>query len=257
MSKAAFYCVANWKMNKGPGAARDFVRSLLRTMGGAEPSELVLLPSALSASVVADDLKTTALSWGGQNCYSETQGAFTGENSPQVLAEMGAKFCLVGHSERRHVFAETDEMLRKKIATVQAQGLTPIFCVGETMDDRRWNRTQEVVLRQLKAGLQQATPDRPLWLAYEPVWAIGTGQVATTQQVEEVHDLLRRALRDWNHNAGERMPILYGGSVKPENAPALATLNNVNGFLIGGASLDPDQFLKIYHHAKEARGASK
>jgi triosephosphate isomerase len=140
-------------------------------------------------------------------------------------------------------------MIAKKVQALQALGLTPILCVGETQDDRRWNRTQEVIVRQTRQGLQSADPSKPIWLAYEPVWAIGTGVVATPEQVEEAHAILRRTLKEWSAMTSDRMPILYGGSVKGENAASLASLNNVNGFLIGGASLKVEDFLTIYRSA--------
>jgi triosephosphate isomerase len=250
---SAFYCAGNWKMNKPPQEAVQFLDRLRENATDVELAEMVILPSALVAFEVAQRTRGSSLSWGGQNCYCEESGAFTGENSPAVLKVMGAKFCLVGHSERRHIFAEPDELLAKKVNVLQKLGITPILCVGETIDDRRWSRTQEVIVRQTRLGLQKADPSRPLWLAYEPVWAIGTGQVATPQQVEEAHGILRKSLKDWGSTSGERMPILYGGSVKPDNAKSLAALNNVNGFLIGGSSLDSEEFLRIYRLAKEAR----
>jgi triosephosphate isomerase len=250
---ASFYCAGNWKMNKTPDEAAQFLDRLKENAKASELSELVLLPSALTAYQVAEKTQGTNLSWGGQNCYFEKSGAFTGENSPAVLRAMGAKFCLVGHSERRHIFAEPDDLLAKKVHILQELAVTPILCVGETIDDRRWSRTQEVIVRQTRLGLQKADPSRPLWLAYEPVWAIGTGQVATPQQVEEAHGILRKALKEWSSMTGDRVPILYGGSVKSDNAKSLAGLNHVNGFLIGGASLDSEEFLKIYRYSKEAQ----
>ena len=249
-----FYCAGNWKMNKNPEQAAAFVKQLRAEAPAKSHGSLVILPPALVALTVSEGLRGGEIRWGGQNCYFEAKGAFTGENSPDVLAGMGAKFCLVGHSERRHVFAEPDDLMTKKVQGAQKFGLTPILCVGETLDDRRWNRTQEVIVRQLRAGLQTADAARPLWIAYEPVWAIGTGQVATPEQVEEAHAILRKALKDWNAGAAEQIPILYGGSVKPDNVGSLATLKNVNGFLIGGASLEVSDFLKIYHASVEARG---
>jgi triosephosphate isomerase len=244
-----FYCAGNWKMNKSAEQAAEFVRKLKTVTPAEAQSSLVLLPPALVAWQVAVELKGTQIAWGGQNSYFTPHGAFTGENSPQVLREMGARFCLVGHSERRQLFAEMDELLAKKIEGLQKLELTPILCVGESLDDRRWGRTSEVVLRQLRTGLSLASFEKPLWLAYEPVWAIGTGQVATPEQVDEVHDILRKALRDWNAAAAERIPILYGGSVKVDNAAGLANIKNVNGFLIGGASLDAVELLQIYKNA--------
>jgi triosephosphate isomerase len=248
-----FYCAGNWKMNKNPEQANAFIKQLRAEAPSADHSNLIILPSPVLATTVAESLNGTAIGWGGQNCYFEAKGAFTGETSPQVLKDLGAKYCLVGHSERRQIFAETDDMLAKKVRACQDTGLIPILCVGETLDDRRWNRTQEVIVRQLKTGLQMADAAKPLWLAYEPVWAIGTGQVATPDQVEEAHVILRKGLRDWNAKAADTTPILYGGSAKPDNVRALAILKNVNGFLIGGASLEVPEFLKIYAISKEAR----
>jgi triosephosphate isomerase len=249
-----FICAGNWKMNKAPAEAAAFVKQLRETATADELGKIVLFPTALSASTVADGASGSNLRWGAQNCYSAPSGAFTGENSGQMLKDLGAQFCLVGHSERRHVFAEPDEMIAKKMQFLQSIGLTPILCVGETMDDRRWNRTQEVVIRQARLGLQNTDPELPFWLAYEPVWAIGTGEVATPIQVEEAHSMLRTFLKEWSAASAERVPILYGGSVKSDNAKSLAGLNNVNGFLIGGASLDPKELLSISRLSKEVRG---
>jgi triosephosphate isomerase len=236
-------------MNKSPEQAKDFVQALIAETKPEERTHLVLLPPALSAFAVAEASKGSGLRWGSQNCYFENHGAFTGENSPQTLAGMGAQFCLVGHSERRQIFFENDEILAKKVSRVQEQGMIPIVCVGETLDDRRWRRTKEVIGRQLKNGLSLADTQKEIWVAYEPVWAIGTGQVATPDQVEEAHTFLRETLKSILGGRSSQTPILYGGSVKPENASGLRALANVNGFLIGGASLELSQFLKIYRTA--------
>ncbi|MBX3023212.1 MAG: triose-phosphate isomerase [Bdellovibrionales bacterium] len=248
-----FFCAGNWKMNKTPEQAAQFVRQLKESATAEEQKHLVLLPTALIAYEVAQGLKGSGVAWGGQNCYFENSGAFTGESSPSLMKEMGAKFCLVGHSERRQIFAEPDDMLAKKTAALQNLGMIPIVCVGETQDDRRWNRTQEVIVRQTRLALASADPSKPIWLAYEPVWAIGTGQVATPEQVEEAHGILRKALKEWSAMTSDRIPILYGGSVKAENSASLAALNNVNGFLIGGASLAVDDLLKIYRNSQTVR----
>jgi triosephosphate isomerase len=246
MAKTPFYCVGNWKMNKSPAQAAEFIKTVKEQAKPGEQNHLVVLPPALVAFEVAQSLKGSDLHWGGQNSYFEASGAFTGENSPLTLKEMGAKFCLVGHSERRQIFGEADDLLAKKVQALQSAGITPILCVGETLDDRRWNRTQEVIVRQLRAGLLNADPSKPLWLAYEPVWAIGTGEVATPLQVEEAHGILRKSLKEWSAQVADRIPILYGGSVKADNAKSLAGISNVNGFLIGGASLKVDDFISIY-----------
>ena len=247
-----FYCVGNWKLNKNPAEAQAFARDLVNKASPAEQAALAILPPALVAHQVSTELASSKIGWGGQNCYFTDAGAFTGENSPRVLKEMGARFCLVGHSERRQVFAEPEEILAKKVKAVQDVGLVPILCVGETIDDRRWNRTEEVIVRQARQGIVHADPTKPIFLAYEPVWAIGTGQVATIEQVEDAHSILRRCLKEWSSSAAGDIPILYGGSVKPENARALSTLNNVDGFLIGGASLAVDDLLAIARNSGPA-----
>lgn len=249
-----FYCAGNWKMNMNGAQATQFLTQLKSEVAATDQAQFVILPPALTAWQVSEALKGTALAWGGQNSCYENKGAFTGENSPQVLQEMGAKYCLVGHSERRHIFAETDAMISKKVIALQAIGMTPILCVGETLEDRRSNRTEEVIVRQLRTALHGADPQKALWLAYEPVWAIGTGLVATPEQVEEAHLILRKALREWNQSASERIPILYGGSVKSDNVKSLTGIKDVNGFLIGGASLDVQEFIRIHRFSKESRG---
>jgi len=249
-----FVCAGNWKLNKNPAEASAFVKALKETANAEELGKIVLFPTALSAHAVSEAAKGSPLRWGGQNCYHAASGAFTGENSAQMLKDIGAQLCLVGHSERRHIFAEPDDMLAKKVQFLQSIGMTPVLCVGETLDDRRWNRTSEVVLRQARLGLQHADPEKPFWLAYEPVWAIGTGEVATPIQVEEAHAMLRGFLLEWSASASQRTPVLYGGSVKSDNVRSLAGLHNVNGFLIGGASLDPKELLSIARLSKETRG---
>lgn len=248
-----FYCAGNWKMNKTADEAQSFVEQLLQQVPAVDQAQLIILPPALVAWKVSSALQKSQVGWGGQNSYFESHGAFTGENSPQVLKDMGAKYCLVGHSERRHIFGEGDELLAQKVQALQKLGLIPILCVGETLDDRRWSRTREVILRQLRTGLSHADAMAPLMVAYEPVWAIGTGEVATPLQVEEAHEILRQALIAWNAGAAERTPILYGGSVKPDNVRSLAGLKNVNGFLIGGASLKVADFVSIQKLASETR----
>jgi triosephosphate isomerase len=245
-----FYCVGNWKMNKGPGEAKEFCAQLKAKARTNELSNLIVLPPAICAQTVSEALAGSAVRWGGQNCHYEAKGAFTGETSATVLKELGATFCLVGHSERRHLFSETDEVLSKKVAFVQTSQMTPILCVGETNDDRKWGRTKEVVTRQLKQCLNSVNKMAPLWIAYEPVWAIGTGNVATSEQVEEVHAFIRAYLKEILGPAGGETPILYGGSVKPDNVQWLSQIKDVDGFLIGGASLDADEFLSTLRNAK-------
>lgn len=237
----SFYCIGNWKMHKTPQETKSFLQSqkLKQTpknilVGFAVPS--------LDAQTSSDSLRESAIIWGGQNCHYEKQGAFTGETSPYVLKEMGASFCLVGHSERRQHFLETDEMIGMKVRAVQENGMTPLLCIGETADDRKWNRMQDVVLGQLRKGLEKADVKKPLWIAYEPVWAIGTGVVATLEQIEEAHKMIAKYLMD-HFRLG--VPVLYGGSVKPDNAGAISKIETVNGLLVGGASLDIEVWNQI------------
>lgn len=241
-----FYCAGNWKMNLTPIQTKSFAENLLKSLSVNQQDSFVIFPPALLATTLSESLKGSKISWGGQNCYFENKGAFTGENSPQLLTEMGAKYCLVGHSERRHIFGETDELLSKKVAALQSLGVTPVLCVGEKVEERKAEKTKEVIVSQLELGLKLAGKSGPLWIAYEPVWAIGTGLVATVDQVAEAHAILRQALKSWSSSIGSTTPILYGGSVKSDNAAALAKILDVNGFLIGGASLDPAEFFKIY-----------
>lgn len=258
-----FYCAGNWKMNKNPEQALAFAKDISAQTDAGEQAQLVVLPPALIAYQVVAGLKGSAIRWGVQNTYLEEKGAFTGENSPAVAREMGARFALVGHSERRHVFGESDELIAKKVAASQKFGVTPILCVGETLEDRRGGRTEAVIQRQLRTALAAASmasrpaeagaDDLPLWVAYEPVWAIGTGEVASPQQVEEAHAFIRKLLQEWNATIGAQVPLLYGGSVKSDNARTLAGIKDVNGFLIGGASLDVAEFLKILRASNEIR----
>lgn len=243
---SSFYVFGNWKMNKNAAQARDFVRQFRSEVKSEEESAFCLFPSALVAFAVSEALLSSKISWGGQNVYYEDSGAFTGENSPLVIKEMGAKYCLVGHSERRQLFLEPEEFMAKKVKKLQSLEITPVLCVGETLDERKWGRTNEVILRQLKLGLALADFSKPLFIAYEPVWAIGTGEVATPEQVEEVHGHIRASLGELGGGRSSEVPILYGGSVKSSNSEALSAVRDVNGFLVGGASLDPQEFLNIY-----------
>ncbi len=244
--KNRFLVFGNWKLNKNPQESEEFLKVFQSEIQSDEEESFCLFPSALSAFAISEGLKNSKVSWGGQNIFYEDSGAFTGENSPQVLKDMGAKYCLVGHSERRQVFLEPEEFMAKKVKRLQDLDLIPVLCVGETLDSRKWGRTEEVILRQLKDGLSQADVLKPFIIAYEPVWAIGTGEVATTDQVAEVHDKIRAYLTEIG---APSTSILYGGSVKSSNAESLSELKEVNGFLVGGASLDPKEFLSIYRNS--------
>lgn len=249
----------NWKMNLGPAAGRRFVEDLELSgtaagAGGGGP-EMVVFPPSLTFGAVRDALGRPGappLRLGVQNVHHEDEGAFTGEVSAAMAAEAGATFVLVGHSERRHIFGEADRDTREKVAAVLRHDLVPVLCVGETLDERKGGRLEQVILRQLDAGLaadglRDALGDgRRLVLAYEPVWAIGTGETATPEDASEAHGLLRDRLATLLGEVRSRdVPILYGGSVKPGNATELLGAPEVDGVLVGGASLDPNSFAGI------------
>lgn len=236
----------NWKMHKGPEAARSFCREFAQ-VAPASDRTLLLFPPALSVSAVRDALGGLAVALGVQSIHWEAEGAFTGEISAGMAAEAGARFALVGHSERRHVFGETDEETGRKVAAAVQVGLTPVLCVGERLEERNAGRLEEVVLRQLDAGITgiDDAAVAGMMVAYEPVWAIGTGETATPDDAADAHGRIRARIRARIGGAADDVPILYGGSVKPHNAAELLAASDVDGVLVGGASLDPRDFAKI------------
>ncbi|UOF02794.1 triose-phosphate isomerase [Bdellovibrio reynosensis] len=232
---------ANWKLFKSPKETREFFTQFKEVAGKAK-GELVFFPSAISLEAASTTLQGSAVKFGAQNCYSHAQGAFTGENSAQVLKDLGGTYVLIGHSERRKIFGENDTLIADKVAYVQSLGLTPMLCIGETLQEREDLKTYKVLDEQLHYGLAKADKTKPLVIAYEPVWAIGTGKVATPSQVEETHADVYAILTKLGF---EESPILYGGSVKPDNAGGLIKIPHVDGFLVGGASLEVKSFIDI------------
>jgi triosephosphate isomerase (TIM) len=252
-----FVVAANGKMHKSPAEAAEFFKSFLPKLeatGVAKDRsyrQVIFFVPAVDLYVAQQSLKGTNVCWGGQNVHWEMKGAFTGENSPSVLAEMATPFALVGHSERRALFGETDEQTAKKVKALQSVGITPMLCVGETLAEREAGKTNEVIVRQLQTGLSERDATKRVIIAYEPVWAIGTGKVATPEQAGEAHDVLRKALATIGGAAlADATPILYGGSVKPDNSAEIARQKEIDGFLVGGASLDVDPFLALCQTAK-------
>ena len=237
------YYAANWKMNKGPKATRDFFSELKLKFKPQEKKSLVFFPSAFSLEATATALDSSEIQFGAQNCFSEAKGAFTGENSSDVVKELGGNWVIIGHSERRSLFNETDKMISKKVAHIQSLDLIPLLCIGETLEERQGMETSLILEMQLRRDLSQADKNKKIVIAYEPVWAIGTGKVATTTQVVEAHEHIRSVLGVLGFS--KTTPILYGGSVKPDNASELISLPHVDGFLIGGASLEVKSFLDI------------
>lgn len=240
--------VGNWKMHGTLAEASTLARGVVNGARDVSGVELVLAPPFTSLPTVAAITRDSAIALAAQNAHWEMRGAFTGEVSPEMLRELGCRYVILGHSERRHIFMETDEMIAKKIPAAIAAGLQPILCVGETLDERQADKTDAVVSRQLTSALKGLDKGviKSVSVAYEPVWAIGTGHNATPQQVEEVHRGVRRLLAQlWHKEHAGNCRVLYGGSVKPENAAELAAVPDVDGFLVGGASLQAESFLKI------------
>ena len=232
---------ANWKLFKTPTQTRDFFKNFTEEAKNIR-DQIIFFPPATSWEAISHSLKGSSLHWGAQNTYFEGQGAFTGENSAVVLKELGGEFVLVGHSERRKVFAESDELLAKKVSYVTSLGLTPVLCVGETLEERDQGRTHAVTAEQLKKGLSLCAKGARIIVAYEPVWAIGTGRVATPDQAQEAHEKIKIILEELGFKG---TAILYGGSVKPDNAKELLSRPCIDGFLVGGASLEVKSFLEI------------
>ncbi len=247
MARRKFVC-GNWKMHKTQGEARELVRALAPLLQGVvERIQVAVAPPFTALAAVAEALRGTGVELAAQDVHFEKQGAFTGEVSAPMLAEAGCRHGIVGHSERRQFFGETDELVRKKAGALLAAGVRPIICVGETLAEREAGRTLEVVERQLRAALSGlgAEPMAAITLAYEPVWAIGTGKTATAAQAQEVHAAIRKLLRELAGSTAEAIRIQYGGSVKPENAAELMAQPDVDGALVGGASLKAQDFSQI------------
>ncbi len=240
-------CAGNWKLNKSPKDSSEFLNDFFGEVPDKDIENFVIFPPASNWFIFSGQKK---IGWGAQNIYFENSGAFTGENSAEVLKQMSGTHALVGHSERRQVFQESDDWMAKKVLLLQSHGIIPVLCVGETLEEREANRTEEVIGSQLNSVLKKIEIASTLWVAYEPVWAIGTGKVASPEQAGEAHDFLRTQIENlWGSENAETVPLLYGGSVKPDNAKSLSQKKNVDGFLIGGASLKVDSFLGIYHAA--------
>lgn len=238
----------NWKMHGSKETVASLLAGLKAGMSNVQVAEVAVCPPFVYLQQVAAELSGSKIAWGSQDiCEQEGQGAFTGEVSGAMLQEFGCKYVIVGHSERRNIYGETDEIVAKKFTAATQAGLIPILCVGELLDEREQGITEEVVGRQLDAvlatdgiaGLADAV------IAYEPVWAIGTGKTATPQQAQEVHAFIRRKLAEHDAAVAEKIRILYGGSVKGANAAELFAQADIDGGLIGGASLNVEEFLTI------------
>jgi len=242
----------NWKMNGLLKYARDLATGLRKELGdNAGGPEVLVFPPFLALEAVHQILEGSPLKLGAQDVHWEAKGAFTGEISPPMLKEVGVGAVLLGHSERRHVMGETNEMINKKVKACLAAGLLPVVCIGELLEERNMGVTREVVERQIAKGLEGLTPEdvAKLVLAYEPVWAIGTGKTATPRQAEEVHHYVRKLITQKSGEAvGQGIRILYGGSVSPDTVKELMSEEDIDGALVGGASLKVDSFVKIVRY---------
>jgi len=239
---------ANWKMYKTPTEAQSFLHTFLPLVKGVTHSEIVICPPAVDLTTAVHSAKGSAVMVGAQNMYFAEQGAFTGEISASMLVAMGVSHVIIGHSERRQYFGETDDMVNKKLITALKHHLVPIVCIGEREEQRESGMTEEVVCRQISRAIHQidATKLRPMVIAYEPIWAIGTGKTATPAIAAEAHLIIRgEVARLVGRPLADALRILYGGSVKPENASALLSQPEIDGALVGGASLDPHSFNAI------------
>ena len=233
----------NWKMNLTPDEARAFAEGFSAPVDAVE---CLLFPTSLAFSALRAAMDGRGVGLGVQNVHWEASGAFTGEISPEQAAAAGATHCLIGHSERRHVFGETDVEVGRKVGAALRAGLVPVVCVGETLDERKAGDVDRVITRQLDAVLGIVNDETRWMIAYEPVWAIGTGETATPEDASAAHRTLRaRLVERFGGTAAQRVPILYGGSVKPANASELLAADEVDGVLVGGASLDPASFGEI------------
>lgn len=238
----------NWKMNTHFASAVALAQNVAARAGEVPQADLLVCPPYVYLAAVCGALRGSKVALGAQNVYHEADGAFTGEISTTMLKDIGCTHVILGHSERRHILGESDEFVNKKTQAALAAGLVPIVCVGELLSEREAGQTAAVIRRQFEGSLAGVAADQVdrIVIAYEPVWAIGTGKVATPQQAEEVHADLRRLLRErYNERSAQSVRILYGGSVKPSNAGELLSQSNIDGALVGGASLKAEDFLGI------------
>jgi triosephosphate isomerase len=249
------FIAANWKMYKTVHEAVAFIKEFRKLADAVHDVEIVVAPPFTALRPVAEAAHASSIGVAGQNLHWEREGAFTGEVSAAMLKEAGAEYAIIGHSERRRLFGETDQTVNRKLLAAVAAPLTPIVCIGETLEERDGNQTLTVLDRQIKAGLDGLSADQvaALVIAYEPVWAIGTGRNATPAQAGEAHAHIRGRLRQWfGGAAADQCHVIYGGSVKPENIRDLAALEDVDGALVGGASLEVKSFFEIVSRSRPA-----
>lgn len=241
----------NWKMTQTPSQAVELANSIKKTVTGSQSCEILVCPPYTALVPVRDALKGSSIHLGAQDLHWQDQGAFTGKISADMLLDSGATHVIIGHSEQRTYFHETDETVNKKLNKALSSGLIPIVCIGETLEERDNNKAFDVVKRQIEGAFSGIANLGATVLAYEPVWAIGTGRNATPEQAQEMHSFIRKTVEAQNSKSvADNIRILYGGSMKPENAAGLLTQTDIDGGLIGGAALKADSFYGIINAAK-------
>jgi len=252
MSRTPFIA-ANWKMNKTIAEAEEYIQALLPQVGAIGDVEIVVCPPYLALQALVDSARGSSVQVYAQNMHEADDGAFTGEVSAAMLTEIDVQGVILGHSERRQYFNETDRALQQKVPKALEAGLVPILCVGETEEERDRGDTERKLRHQVQEALEKVAKDRlpEVVIAYEPIWAIGTGKVATSEQAQEAVAFVRALVEDQDKAAGQAVRILYGGSLKPDNAPEILALPDVDGALVGGASLQADSFATIVEAARQ------
>jgi len=241
---------ANWKMNKTVSETVDFISAFIPEVKDVSDVDIVLAPPFTSLAVAAEKVKNTNILLAAQDVFHEEKGAYTGEISPPMLVDIGCAYVIIGHSERRQYFHETDDIVNKKIKAARNKGLGVIFCIGESLKEREAGKTFEILEREIRNGLEGVGPEK-IVVAYEPIWAIGTGKTATPDQAQEAHAFVREKLKALYGNKADELCILYGGSVTPDNVDILMACNDVDGALVGGASLKVESFSRIVKFKRE------
>jgi len=244
------YIAGNWKMNLDRARSLDLVKTVKGRIGDGSDREVAFFVPSIYLADVSAVAQGSPLGVGGQNVWYEENGAYTGELAPRMLREVGADRVLIGHSERRHLLREVEEWMGRKLRAALDGDLQPIFCIGEKLEERNNNRTDRVIKKQLESGFDRVKPEdaHRITVAYEPVWAIGTGETATVEQVDHAHAVIRKWLTNKVGEEAETVRILYGGSVNPDNAKQLMALDTVDGLLVGGASLQAETLLPIIEY---------
>lgn len=242
----------NWKMNKTVEEATGMVKALKAAVANVSDVEILVCPAFTALYAVNNEIKGSNINLGAQNLFWEAKGAFTGEISPAMIKEAGCSYVIIGHSERRQYFSETDETVNKRVKAAFANGLIPVVCVGETLEEREKDITFKVIETQIRGGLAGLSPEEAssAVIAYEPVWAIGTGKTATPDQAQQVHAFIRKLYREIYADAADKVRILYGGSVNPKNVSDLMKQPDIDGGLVGGASLEADSFAQLVKYSK-------